>query len=353
MKKIIIIILVIAIAAVAGLFLKNQKKVVENLPVPQTYTYNVNTVNVSNKSVRETRHFLAQLLASKSAMIASKFSAEIKKIYVQENDTVKKGQLLIALDDADIRANLSSLQKQRDALNIDVQNAKRSLYRNRKLLEVEAISQERYDNANVLYQNKLAALSATKEKIKQTHSQLTYLNIRAPFSGRVGTIFVDAGNLAVPGKPIISINSDDQKLIFSYVATSQPIIEGQKVLIDDQQVGTISRRYDDAKNALLVAEVKLSMPLHYANKAFLNIDVVIAETEGCSVPLNALVHRKDGTVVMVYKEGHFEPFPADIILQDKYDAILTECPDFPVATASEAKLVLLPTMGKIDIGEEE
>ena len=353
MKKTIIIILVIAIAAAAGLFLKSQKKAVDNLPVPQTFTYNVNTVNASNKSVRETRHFLAQLLASKSALIASKFSAGIKKIYVQENDTVKKGQLLIALDDADIRANLSSLKKQLDALNIDVQNAKRSLDRNQKLLEVEAISQEQYDNANVLYQNKLAALSATKEKIKQSRSQLTYLNIRAPFSGRVGTIFVDAGNLAVPGKPIISLNSDDQKLIFSYVATSQPIIEGQKVLIDDQQVGTIARRYDDAKNALLVAEVKLSMPLHYANKAFLNIDVVIAETEGCSVPLNALLHRKDETVIMLYKEGHFEPFTVDILLQDNRDAILTECPTFPMATASEAKLVLLPTLGKVNIKEEE
>ncbi len=353
MKKIIIIILVIAVAAAAGLFLKSQKKAVDNLPVPEAYTYNVNTVKASTKTVRETRHFLAQLLASKSALIASKFSAEIKKVYVQENDTVKKGQLLIALDDSEIRANLSSLQKQRDALKNDVENAKRSLDRNKKLLEAEAISQEQYDNTNVMYQNKLAALSATKEKIKQTRSQLSYLNIRAPFSGRVGTIFTDAGNLAVPGKPIISLNSDDQKLVFSYVATSQPIIEGQKVLIDDQQVGTIARRYDDAKNALLVAEVKLSMPLYYANKAFLNIDVVIAETEGCSVPLNALVHRKNETVVMLHKEGHFEPFTADIILQDKYDAILTECPDFPVATASEAKLVLLPTMGKIDIGEEE
>ena len=353
MKKIIITIVVLAIAASAGLFLKSQKKVVAELPVAQTPIYNIDTTEATTKSVRETRHFLAQLLASKSAMIASKFSSEIKKIYVKENDVVKKGQLMITLDDTDIRTNIASLNKQKNSLEIDVQNAKRSLDRNKKLLDIEAISQEKYDNANVLYQNKLSALDATKEKIKQAKGQLAYLNIRAPFSGRIGTIFVDAGNLAIPGKPIISLNSDDQKLIFSYVATSQPIIEGQKVLIDNQLVGTIARRYDDAKNALLVAEVKLSMPLHYANKAFLNIDVVIAETTGCSVPLNALLHRKNDTVVMLHKEGSFVPFEADIILQDNRDAILTECPTFPVATASEAKLALLPTLGKVNVSGDE
>jgi len=353
MKKIIITLLVIAVAVSAALFLKSQKKVVDEQPVAEVYRYNVQLQSTTTKTVRETRHFLAQLLASKSSLIASKFSADIKKIYVKENDVVKKGQMLIALDDAEIRANISSLKQQRSALKNDVENTKRTLTRNQKLLNADAISQEQYDNSYVMYQNKLATLNATEEKIKQSYAQLNYLNIKAPFSGRVGTIFVDAGNLAIPGKPIISLNSDDQKLIFSYVATSQPIIEGQKVLIDNQLVGTIARRYDDAKNALLVAEVKLSMPLHYANKAYLNIDVVIAETEGCSVPLNALLHRKDETVLMVYKNSHFEPFEADIILQDDRDAILTGCPDAPFATASEAKLALLPALGTVNITGEK
>jgi hypothetical protein len=204
-----------------------------------------------------------------------------------------------------------------------------------------------------MYQNKLANLNATEEKIKQSYAQLNYLNIKAPFSGRIGTIFVDAGNLAIPGKPIISLNSDDQKLIFSYAETSRAIIEGQKVYIDNQLVGRIVRRYDDAKNALSVAEVKLTLPLRYANKAYLNINVVIAETKGCSVPLNALLHRKDATEIMVYKEDHFEPFEADIILQDNHDAIVTSCPSYPFATASEAKLALLPTLGTVNVTGED
>jgi RND family efflux transporter MFP subunit len=349
MRKIILIVVGIVVAIAAASFLRSQKKSIEDLPTPKMTYYNVDTVEAATKNVHETRRFLAQLLAGKSALIASKFSAEIKRIHVKENDMVKKGAILISLDDAEIRASIASLQTQTKALKADLANAKTQLERNKLLLESGGLSQEKYDNSLVLHQNKASALESSEQTIKQLDAQLNYLNIKAPFSGRVGTIFVDAGNLAVPGKPIISLNSDDQKLIFSYVETSQAIIEGQKVLLEGQVIGRVARRYDDAQNALLVAEIKLSVPLHYANKSFLNVEVVTAETKGCSVPLNALLHRKDETLIMIYREGHFEPFSADIILQDGNDAVLTACPDLPVAVASEAKLALLPALGKITL----
>ncbi|WP_297440225.1 efflux RND transporter periplasmic adaptor subunit [Sulfurimonas sp.] len=353
MKKILILVIVIAIVATAGLFLKSQKKAVQELPIAKVYHYNVETVKPSTKTLQETRHFLAQLLASKSALIASKFSAQIKHIYVKENDIVKKGQLLIALDDAEIKASIASLQQQKRALSADVKNAKRTLQRNKKLLEAEAISKEKYDASSVLYQNKYAALQTTDDKINQLHAQAKYLNITAPFSGRVGSVLVDAGNLAVPGKPIISLNSDDQKLIFSYIQTSKPIVQGQTVLINNKEIGQVTRCYDDAKNAMLVAEIKPYKALAYANKSFINIDVVVDKATGCAVPLNALLHRKKETVLMVYNKGQFQSFNADIILQDNQNAILRECPTQAVATAAEAKLALLPTLGKMTITEAE
>jgi len=349
MKKIILTIIAILVAIGAGLFLKSQKETIVNLPTPKQYKYNVNTTQAKKKTVFETRHFLAQLLASKSAIIASKFSSDIKKVYVKENDMVQKGEIIISLDDTEIKASISSAKQQKGALKLDVANAKHSLNRSKKLYEAEAISQEKYDNATVFYQNKVAALQNLDEKIKQLYAQLKYLNITAPFSGRVGTIFVDAGNLAIPGKPIISLNSDDQKLIFNYAETEQAIVEGQDVMVDKDIVGVVSRRYDDAKNAMLVAEVKLKKSLPNANKSYINIDVVVAKMDGCSIPLNAILHRKDKTAIMIYKDKIFKEMAINIILQDNNDAIIEKCPAESFATASEAKLALLPTLGKIDI----
>jgi len=114
----------------------------------------------------------------------------------------------------------------------------------------------------------------------------------------------------------------------------------------------VTRKYDDAKNALLVAEAKLHKALPFANKAFVNIEVVTAELKGCSVPLNALFHRKDGTFIMLYKENKFQAMRVEVLIQNSKDAIIKECPTDAVATASEAKLALLPSLGEVVVTQE-
>jgi len=353
MKKIISIIIVVAVVVSAGLFLKKQKEAVASLAKPKTYVHSVDVVHAKEKTVEEKRRFLAELQASNSAYIASKFSANIKKIYVNENDKVKKNQLLIALDDSDIKANLASLTEQKIALEADVANAKNILERNKKLYKIEAISKEAYDNSNVMYQNKFSALKSVNEKIKQTKSQLRYLNITAPFSGRIGSKMSNDGSLALPGKPLLTLNSDDQKLVFSFVDTNKPIVEGQKVYIDGELIGEILKRYDDAKNALLVAEVKPYKSLPFANKSYKTIDIVVDSVSGCSLPINAIVHKKGGDFIVVYKDGKFENRAVEVLLNNNKDVVISECVTEPVATASEAKLSLLSSYGKVIISKDK
>lgn len=353
MKKILSIIIALAVVVAAGMFLKKQKEGVATLTKPKTYVHSVAVVQAQKRTLEKKRRFLAELQASNSAFIASKFSANIKKIYVNENDKVRKNQLLISLDDSDIKANLSSLHEQKIALEADLANAKNILERNKKLFKIEAISQEAYDNSNVMYQNKFSALKSVKEKIKQTNSQLAYLNITAPFSGRIGSKTSNDGSLALPGKPLLTLNSDDQKLVFSFVDTENPIVEGQKVYIDGKLVGEILKRYDDAKNALLVAEVKPYKSLPYANKSFKTIDIVVDSATGCSLPINAILHKKSGNYIVIYKDGKFENKAVEVLLNNNKDVVISECVTEPVATASEAKLSLLSSYGNVIINKDK
>ena len=198
-KKILAVIVVIAVVVGALKFLKTKKDEVANLDTPKEMTLSVKITKAKHERVSKTREFLAQVQASNSAFIASKFSATIKKIYVDENDVVKKNQLLVSLDDSEIRANLSSLYEKKRALDIDVLNAKKILDRNKKLLNIDAMSKESYDNSNVLYQNKLASLNTISDNIKELKSQLKYLNIKAPFDGVVGSKLNNEGSLAIAG----------------------------------------------------------------------------------------------------------------------------------------------------------
>ncbi len=351
MKKITILIIV-AVVVGAGIFLKKQKEAVAHLQTPAMYLHNVDIVHTQNKKVEESRVFLAEIVATNSANIASKFSANIKKIYVNENDIVKKGALLITLDDSEIKATLASLREQKVALEADLNNSKNILERKKKLFAISAISQEAYDIFNIVYKNKFSALKSVDEKIKQTKSQLRYLNIRSPFNGRVGSKLANDGSLALPGKALLTLNSNEQKLLFSFVDTTKPILEGQKVYLNNRLIGEVTKRYDDAKNALLVAEVKPFKKLPYANRSFKTISVVVASAKGCALPLNALLHKKDGVYAMLYKDKKFTAKKVDVLLQNDREAIISECIKEPVATASEAKLSLLPSYGQVAVNED-
>jgi RND family efflux transporter MFP subunit len=353
MKKIILIAVAVLVVVSAALFLKKQKENVANLPTAKEYLKSVDVVTPKEEYLSEKKEFLAEVLSSKSAYIATKFVARIKKIYVNENDKVKKGGLLVSLDDQDIVATLSSLKEQKKALAFDVANAKNTLQRNKKLYAIAAISKEAFDTSKAMYQTKLSALKTTDEKIVQTKVQLQYLNIKAPFSGVIGSKLLDAGSLAPAGKAIVTLNSDDQKLNFLFSQNDKPIISGQKVFLDNKEIGYISKIYDDAKNTLQVAEVKLYKSLPYANKSYKTVEVEVDSAKACTLPLNAILHKREGTYVMVYKDGKFSQHKVSIILQNAHRVAISPCPKGVVATASEAKLSVLPTYGKIILNKAQ
>ncbi len=351
MKKVILIVVAVLVVVSAALFLKKEKESVAHLPVAKEYLKSVDIVMAKEESISQKQEFLAEVLSSKSANIATKFVARIKKIYVNENDKVKKGDLLVSLDDREILATLSSLKEQKKSLTLDVENTKNILQRNQKLYEIEAISKEAFDASRAMYQTKLSALKSTDEKINQTKVQLQYLNIRAPFSGVVGSKLLDAGSLAPAGKVIVTLNSDDQKLTFMFSQNEKPIVEGQKVFLDNTEIGYISKIYDDARNSLLVAEVKLYKSLPYANKSYKTIEVEVDSVKTCTLPLNALLHKHDETYIMVYKDGKFSQMKIKVVLENSQRAAISPCPKAPVGVASEAKLSILPTYGKIIVNK--
>ncbi|QOP43461.1 efflux RND transporter periplasmic adaptor subunit [Sulfurimonas sediminis] len=353
MKKIVLIIVGVLVAAGAGLFLKKQKEHVAALPAAKEYSKSVETTVAKEKSVSRKREFLAEVFSLKQAGIASKFTANIKKIYVHENDKVKKGELLVTLDDKDILANLTSLKAQKKALLLDLKNARDILQRNKKLYAIEAVSKEILDASNAKYQTTRSAVKSAEAKITQTKVQLNYLNLVAPFDGVIGSKLLDEGSIAPAGKPVVTLNTQKQKLTFSFSQNQVPIAEGQKVYLQKRLIGRVSKIYDDAKNALLVAEVTLQKRIDFANKSFVHIKVEIANAKGCSVPLNALLHTQEGVYVMQYQEGKFSKLAVDLLLEDNSAAVVSPCPKYRVALGSEAKLSMLPAYGKIIIDKAQ
>ena len=354
MKKIIFILLVAGLVASAGILLKKRMQEANDAPPPIPMAVSVKVVSPKESFLQQTKPFLAQLTSVDTAHIASKLSGLIMAVRVTENQPVKKGDLLVQIDDREILSAINSLEETLKSQETDLKYTLGLHARNQAIFKVGGLAREKLEASAVACAGKQAAVEATRQKIAAQEIQLDYLNIRAPFDGIVAAIFLRKGNLATPGQPLLTLHSLDRKLTFSYVPDTPPISPGQTVFLGKEKIGTVLKRYSDAKNALFEAEVVLDQPLNQPDGSYLSIDVMVFTGNGCTVPLNALLHQKHGEQVMVYEDHRFTPFPVKILGQNETRALIDPCPSFPVALGPEAKLSLLPSYGSVQIihGEE-
>jgi len=120
------------------------------------------------------------VLANEEVDLKSEVNGKVTKILFHEGSYVNAGDLLVKINDADLQAQLQSA-KSRLELQKDTE------YRQKQLLEKEAISQEDYD----MTANQLQVNQAEVELIK---AQIDKTEIRAPFSGIVGLKNVSEGS---------------------------------------------------------------------------------------------------------------------------------------------------------------
>ena len=176
MKKIVIGLMIVALLVSAAMLLKKRKQSITNTPTPAPLTYQVKVVSPSSGRLEQTRPFLAHLASRDSAEIASKLSGRITEMLARENQSVKKGDLLLRIDDQEIVSSIQSLQVTMKAQEKDVHYTHSLHERNRALVEVGGLAQEKFEASEVAYLDKQAALAATRQKISALEVQLNYLN---------------------------------------------------------------------------------------------------------------------------------------------------------------------------------
>ena len=142
------------------------------------------------------------ILANESVALRSEISGKIEKIFFNEGNRVKKGDLLLTINDDEIVAQLERLNYTQK-LNEDIE------YRLRQLLEKEAISREEYDIG-------LTTLNTTLSDIKEREARIAKHKLHAPFDGIIGLRQVSEGSYLSPSDLVVNIyNINPVKVEFS------------------------------------------------------------------------------------------------------------------------------------------
>jgi membrane fusion protein, multidrug efflux system len=131
------------------------------------------------------------VLPDESVELSSEASGKITAIYFREGEAVRKGDLLLTINDADLQAQLQRFKYQ-EALLVERE------FRQGKLLEKEAVSQEVYDRA-------LADLNTNRAEMLMVEAQIAKTRVKAPFDGVIGLRMVSEGSYITPNTRIASL----------------------------------------------------------------------------------------------------------------------------------------------------
>lgn len=151
--------------------------------------------------------------------ISAKILGRVSNLTVDEGDTVKEGQLLVKLDDRDLKAqeaqakaNLDYVQKAIPAAKATLDKAKDDYTRAQVQYKGGIIPQEQYDHAHRAYQLAQAEYDMSLSHVTLAQSQLAVVEtelkntiIESPDDGVVVKKWVMRGDIVQPSQPIFTI----------------------------------------------------------------------------------------------------------------------------------------------------
>lgn len=145
-----------------------------------------------------------RLEAINQGTISAQTSGVVEAVNVDVNDAVEAGQTLVIINNTQQQAQLSQAQAnlaQAQALNEDAQILQK---RNRSLFTKKTVSQGELDSSIANAKSTQASVLAATANVKQAQEQLSYTQVKAPYSGIVSQRMVQVGELVSPGQALMA-----------------------------------------------------------------------------------------------------------------------------------------------------
>ena len=182
------------------------------------------TVTVSSVSGGHSNSFLTtsgKIEAVNSANLSTRMMGYVDRIYVQVGENVRKGQKLISISNTELSAKLAQVNAGITEANAAFNNAEKDFNRFTALFNENSASQKELDDITANYTMAKARLEGAKQMKNEVNAQFSYANIRAPFSGTVTNKFINVGDMANPGMPLLEVESPGKFQVLAMVPESE------------------------------------------------------------------------------------------------------------------------------------
>lgn len=262
-------------------------------------TASVRVLTVHDMPQPLTEEVMGTVRAKHHATLAANLSGRIARLPVVLGQRVKAGDLIAQLDAAEMKARL-------DQANASLEQAERDWKRVSALFEQQAATRSEYDSAQS--RQRLAIGIAAEAK-----AMMGYVEILAPFDSVVTRKWVENGDLATPGKPLVSVEDPALLQLEADVpqAMASRIRSGARLVarvdgVSGELTGTVCEIAPSADPISRTYRVKLDLSPSPGLRSgqFARLEVPVGEASSLRVPVLAVVQRGQLEIVFVVTNQH-------------------------------------------------
>lgn len=313
MKKITLTSIVISILLVLSSCSSGDEATVDNFGEDRVYPA-VEAVEARLGSLPLEERLSGVVAAANQIDLYPRISAPVLEVYVQDGDRVQEGDILIKLDDSELReqlrqaeANLRITQAQQRQARAELNEVESQMRRQQVLNERDLSSELEMERIQALLESAEASYELSEARVEQAESsveeqkqQLSRTEIRAPINGTVGQRSVEPGMLVNTGSRLITIGDlTRSKVTVNLTERMMQYIEpGQTVRVFSENLGdtvitaSLSRisPFLGAGSFSTTAEIDIiNDDMALMPGMFVNVDILYGESEQATViPLSSI-----------------------------------------------------------------
>lgn len=162
-------------------------------------------LTIRNGSLASGTVITGSIEPERRADLRAEVSAVVLQVLKENGETVRRGDLLMRLDDTSIRDALTSAEASERAASQALDQAERQFQRLKTLRASGMASAQQLEDAEIHRNNTQSDKAGAESRVVQARQQLQRTEVRAPFDGVVTERKTSAGDTAAIGKELVKV----------------------------------------------------------------------------------------------------------------------------------------------------
>lgn len=176
-------------------------------------------ISIVERNIKLDKMYVSDIQAVQNVEIRSRVSGFLERIYVDEGQFVKKGQVMFSISDEEYHAEVEKARAAVNSLLADERTAKLEVEKVRQLVDKRIVSPTELEVAAARHNATSARVQEARAALRHAEAHLSYTTIRAPYDGVVDRIPLKVGSLLEEGTLLTTVS--DISSVYAYFNISE------------------------------------------------------------------------------------------------------------------------------------